>query len=163
VTWYPLLPCDESFFTDAPYAYRFPVELPVPPAQVWGSLTSARPLAQWGGLPIRRIEWTSPRPLGLGATREIELAGNTFALREHFFRWEEGRRYSFYAVRCNRSLLRRFAEDYLVEETPHGSRFTWTIALEPADRWRWLVRGTAPLNALAFRIVPARARAYFSR
>ena len=163
VTWHPLLACDESFFAKAPYVYRFPVELPVPAPRVWESLTSDRPLAEWGGLPIRRVEWTSPRPLSLGATREIELIGNSFALREYYFVWDEGRRYSFYGTECNRSVLRRFAEDYVVEPTERGSRFTWTIAFEPADRWRWLVRGTAALNGLAFRVVPARAKAYFTR
>jgi hypothetical protein len=162
VTWYPLLPCDASFFSTAPYAYHFPVELSAPPERVWSSLTSTHALADWG-LPIRRLEWTSPRPLGVGATREIELSGNSFALREHFFRWDEGTRYCFYGVQCNRPVLRRFAEDYVIEKTPGGSRFTWTIALEPADRWRRLLQVAAPLNSVAFRAVPMRAKAYFAR
>ena len=79
---------------------------------------------------IRSLRWTSPRPLGVGATREIVLR-QFIAVREHFFRWDEGSRYSFHGE-CNRP-VRRFAEDYLVEKTPGGCRFTWTIAFEPAD------------------------------
>ena len=163
VTWYPLLACDESFF--AHNAVRLPVSGRASRSRGAGvGVADLGPAV--GGVgraadPAGR--WTSPRPLGLGATREIELSGNSFALREYYFRWDEGRRYSFYGTECNRSVLRRFAEDYVVESTGRGSRFTWTIAFEPTDRWRWLIRGTAPLNALAFRVVPIRAKAYFTR
>jgi hypothetical protein len=42
-------------------------------------------------------------------------------------------------------MYRRFAEDYLVEETgPNASRFTWTIALDPNP----LGRLGKPVNAV---------------
>jgi uncharacterized protein YndB with AHSA1/START domain len=161
MTWYPLEPCDESFFETAPFVYRYPVALPVPPDQVWSSLTSDRSMADWG-LPLRKLEWTSPRPFGIGTTREVAVSGNLFAFQEYFFRWEEGHRFSFYATAVNRRLLRRFAEDYLVEDAPSGSRFTWTIAYEPTARSSALVRLTGPVNALGYRAVPLRARKYFA-
>lgn len=52
-------------------------------------------------------------------------------LREHYFRWEEGRRHSFYVKETTSPLFKALAEDYLVE--PKGQdacRFTWTIAVE---------------------------------
>ena len=53
-------------------------------------------------------------------------------VEEIYFRWEDQRRQSFYADRTSLPMFRRFAEDYLVEETsPTTCRFTWTIALEP--------------------------------
>jgi hypothetical protein len=54
-------------------------------------------------------------------------------LREHYFRWEEGRRHSFYAVESSGPLFKSLAEDYLVE--PRGEeacRFTWTVAVQPS-------------------------------
>lgn len=162
MTWYPLEPCDETFFDTATYSYRYPIELDVPPERVWESLTSDRALADWG-LGLRKLEWTSPRPFGVGTTREVVLAGRMLELHERFFRWEEGRRKSFYAHEANRPLLRAFAEDYLVERTPTGSRFTWTIAMEPTARARLLLKASGPLNQLAYRAVPMRAKAYFAK
>jgi hypothetical protein len=55
-------------------------------------------------------------------------------INERFFRWEEGRRQSFYALESSVPAFRRFAEDYLVESTSEMScRFTRTIARAPAD------------------------------
>ncbi len=159
--WYRLEALDASFFDTAPYVYRLPVELDVPPERVWESLTSDRALADWG-LGLHRLEWTSPRPFGVGTTREVVLPGRAMAVRERFFRWEEGHRTTFYVTEANRPLLRRFGEDYLVEATPAGCRFTWTVALEPLPRARLLLRLAAPVNGLAFHAVPWRARAYFA-
>ncbi|MCU1657884.1 MAG: Polyketide cyclase / dehydrase and lipid transport, partial [Pseudonocardiales bacterium] len=123
--WYPLEAADETFFDTAPYVYRYPVELPVAPERVWASLTSDRALAAWG-FGLHSLDWTSPRPFGVGTTRSVVLPGRTIAIHERFFRWEEGRRKSFHGTETNRPLLRRFAEDYLVEPTAAGSRFIWT-------------------------------------
>ena len=158
--WYPLEQADASFFETAPFVHRYPVELAVPPERVWAALSSDQSLGAWQ-LPVRRLTWTSPRPFGPGTTREVILAGNSFGIRERFFRWEEGARMTFSATECSQPLLRRFAEDYLVEERPGGSRFTWTIALEPAPKARWLFRISDPLNAVAFRAVPRAARRFF--
>jgi uncharacterized protein YndB with AHSA1/START domain len=160
--WYPLEPADETFFDTAPYVYRYPVDLAVPPERVWESLTSDRALADWG-LGLRSLEWTSPRPFGVGTTRSVALFGNSFAIRERFFRWEDGSRKSFHGTELSRPLLRRFAEDYLVEKTADGSRFTWTIALEPTAKTKRLLQVTSPLNGLVFRAVPARAKRYFAK
>ena len=53
-------------------------------------------------------------------------------IHEHYFRWEEGRRKSFYVVEASAPLFKRFAEDYLVESaTDNSCVFTWTIAYAP--------------------------------
>jgi hypothetical protein len=162
MAWHELEPADESFFASAPFVHRYPVDLAVPPDTVWSSLTSDRSMWDWR-LPIKRLTWTSPRPFGVGTTREVILSGGSFGIRERYFRWEDGRRMSFVATECDRRLLRRFAEDYLVESRPGGSRFTWTIALEPTPRLHRLFRVTDPLNSLFLRAVPLAARRYFNR
>jgi hypothetical protein len=162
MTWHPLEARDETFFDTAPFVHRYPVELSVPPERVWESLTSDGALADWG-LGLRKLEWTSARPFGVGTTREVIMFGNTMGFRERFFRWDEGERKSFYGYEASRPLLRAFAEDYLVEKTPTGSRFTWTIAMEPAPKARLLIKLSDPVNALAFRAVPTRAKAYFGK
>jgi hypothetical protein len=162
MSWHRLLPCDETYFQSAPYVYRYPVELPVPAEQVWDSLVSDRSMQDWG-LGIHALRWTSPRPFGVGTTREVVLPGRVMAVRERFFRWEDGQRKSFYGTEINRPVVSRFAEDYLVEPTAGGCRFTWTIAFEPRGRLGPLFTVAGPLNALAFRSVPYRARAHFGK
>jgi hypothetical protein len=162
MTWHPLEPCDETFFDTASYVHSYPVELGVSAERVWESLTSDRALADWG-LGRNKLEWTTPRPFGVGTTREVVLPGRSMAVRERFFRWEEGHRKTFYAYEANRPLLTGFAEDYLVEKTTNGSRFTWTIAMEPTAKSRLLFKASDPFNKLAFRALPMRAKAYFAK
>jgi uncharacterized protein YndB with AHSA1/START domain len=160
-TWYPLEPADETFFSTAPFRHTYPVELPVPPERLWASLTSDEGMAAWG-LGVG-LQWTSPRPFGVGTTRTVVLPLHAMTVHEHFFRWDDGRRKSFYVEEANHRMLKRFAEDYLVEATPGGSRFTWTIALEPLPSTALLVRASDPVNRLACRAVPMRAKAYFAK
>lgn len=162
MAWYPLEPVDESFFDTAPYVHRYPVCLDVPAGQVWASLTSERSLWDWR-LPISRLTWTSPRPFGVGTTREVVLTGGSIAIRERFFRWADGHRMSFAATECDRPLLRRFAEDYLVEARKGGgARFVWTIAMEPAPRAARLFALTDRINGQFYRAVPWAAQRYFA-
>ncbi|WBP86651.1 SRPBCC family protein [Kitasatospora cathayae] len=51
-------------------------------------------------------------------------------LREEFVRWDKGERHSFCVTQASLPLFRRFGEDYLLEPTPTGTRFTWTFAFE---------------------------------
>lgn len=128
--WFSCDPVDEGFFATAPVRMAAHFEVPRPAAEVWGELTGERPL-HWCRI-LQEVSWTSPRPFGVGTTREVKALWGTSLLREHYFRWEEGRQHSFYVVEMNAPLARRFAEDYLVEPTGESScRFSWTIAFEP--------------------------------
>jgi carbon monoxide dehydrogenase subunit G len=133
--------------------------LPVPPARVWESLTSANSVADWTPL-LKSIEWTSD--LGLGATRTVVLPLGALTFHEYFFRWEEGARFSFYAREANRPMLRRFGEDYLVEPDGAGSRFTWTFALEGNRISAPTLRATNAVNGLLFRRIAHGAESYFA-
>jgi carbon monoxide dehydrogenase subunit G len=156
--WFALEPVDESFFDHARHVYRYPMSLPVPPAQVWASLTSANSVADWTPL-LRSIEWTSD--LGLGATRTVVLPAHALSIQEYFFEWQEGRRFAFHGVRADRPLLTRFAEDYLVEPEGTGTRFTWTFALEGNRIGAPLLTGLNPVNARLFRRMAYGAKSYF--
>jgi uncharacterized protein YndB with AHSA1/START domain len=160
--WYPLEPCDETFFQTAPHIYRFEVDLPVPPARVWESLTSDNSFADWGPL-AKSVQWTSPRPFGVGTSRTVVLAGAAMTVHEQYFRWDEGQRHSFYVREANRPLLRRMAEDYVIEERPAGSRLTWTFALEGTARTSLLVKALSPGNRLLFGRMANSAKGYFAK
>jgi len=159
--WHALEPVDASVFSSAPMLYRFPVRLAVPPARVWESIASDRSLADWG-LGVKSLTWTSPRPFGVGTTREVVLPLSTMTVHEQFFRWDEGKGYSFFVHETNRPGLRFFAENYVIEPDGSGSRFTWTIAIAPTPRAKWPMKLSSPINRFAFGQVARGARKYFA-
>ena len=142
---FSLSPCDETFFDTAPARYVDTFETQLPPDRVWADLISDETLS-WSSV-ISRVTWTSPRPFGVGTTRSVRLSPGLLTVDERYFIWEEGRRKAFYVAESSLPLFRRFAEDYVVEETPTGSRFTWTIAAEP----KLLARPGGPVNGLLMR------------
>lgn len=160
--WYQLEKPGESAFTDASVIYRYPIRLRVPPARVWQSLASDESLAAWG-LGVRRLTWTSPRPFGVGTTREVVLPLGSMTVRERFFRWDEGSGYSFYVEAANRPGLRQFAEDYAVEPDGDGSLLTWTIALEPKRPLAPVLKILGPVNKAAFGQFSTGAKTYFAK
>lgn len=161
MTWHALDAVDATFFDTAPFVYRYPVDLGVPPARVWDSISSERSLGAWG-LGVR-LRWTSPPPFDIGATREVVLPLRAMSFRERFFRWDAGEGYSFFVEEANRPIFTRFAENYEIEKTATGSRFTWTIAYETRPRFTALLRLTSPLNRLAYSATPRAGRRYFRK
>jgi hypothetical protein len=139
--WFSCDSADEAFFESAPMRLRGVFNVARPAAEVWGELTSERPL-HWCRI-LDEVRWTSERPFGVGTTRAVKALKGASLLEERYFRWEEGRRHSFAVVRTTNPMVRRLAEDYLVEPTGEGScRFTWLIAVEP----RTLARPANPVN-----------------
>lgn len=133
---FALEPADEDFLTSAPQRYEYSMDLPVAPERVWAALSGQVPLDWVRGL---SIHWTSPAPRTVGATRRAHGGFGAIRLDEEYFIWEEGRRTAFFVRSANVPLFRRFAEDYVVEPTGDGCRFTWVFAVEP--------RGPRPLAA----------------
>lgn len=141
--WFNAEPVDETFFDAAPVRLADTFAISRPAAEVWEELTADNPLS-WCRI-LDRVEWTSPRPFGVGTTRTVRSLGGANVLRERYFIWEEGRRQAFYAVQASAPMFRRFAEDYLVESVSDGAcRFTWTIAFEPKP----VARLSGPVNRL---------------
>lgn len=128
--WFEAQPVDETFFDTAPVRLTGTFQTGRPAAEVWAELTAEETLA-WCRI-LDRVEWTSPRPFGVGATRTVSALRGLNVSRERYFCWEEGRRKSFYVIETTLPGFGRFAEDYLVEPTSEAtSRFTWLIAIEP--------------------------------
>ncbi len=128
--WFKCKPVDETFFEVAPMRLRAGFEIARPAAAVWAELTADDAL-HWCRI-LHDVSWTSPRPFGVGTTREVKALWGANLLHEHYFLWEEGRRHCFYAVESSGPLFKSLAEDYLLE--PRGAdacRFTWTIAARP--------------------------------
>jgi hypothetical protein len=157
---YPLEQADSGIFTSAPVLFRYDVHYAAPPQRVWESLSSNDSVAAWGPS-VKRVRWLSARPFGVGTTREVVLAADLARVRERFFRWDEGRGYSFAVIEANAPVFRRFAEDYVLVPDGDGTRFTWTVAIEPARGFGLPVRALRPLLEAAFGRVVADGKRYF--
>ena len=157
---FDLAPCDEEFFVSAPDQYSFTLDLPVPAARVWEGLSNATPLSWCRALSGGR--YTSAPPHHVGTTREIKALG-LLHLKEEFFRWDEGVRHSFWVTQSNLPLFHRFAEDYLVEPTADGCRFTWSFASEPVKGLSWPSGLAAMPNRALYKSLEFDTRRHFTR
>jgi hypothetical protein len=154
--WFKLTPGDESFLSSAPQCMADTMEIGWPADAVWADLTSDETLS-WCRL-LAGVSWTSTRPFGQGTTRTVSTPGGMLALKEVYFRWEEGKRKSFYVAEATAPLFRTFAEDYLVEEiSPSNCRFTWTVAFEAPP----VARLGDPINRLITRSLFRDTRRHF--
>lgn len=162
MAWHPLESIDETFFDTAPMRFVYRIDVAVPVETMWESLQSDESVAAWGP-GVKAVRWTSPRPFGVGTTREVELAAGIATVRERFLVWDEGKRYAFEVYESNRGGFRRFGENYVVEQRNGGSRLTWTVAIELQPKLRRLAPVIGPVNKLAFGQLARGGRSYFAR
>jgi Polyketide cyclase / dehydrase and lipid transport len=159
--WYPLEPADDDFIASAAHIFRYQKRFAAPPEKVWESLCSDASLTGWSSS-LRDLVWTSPRPFGVGTTREVQpLAGPR--VRERYYRWDEGRSHAFYVYEATMPLFRRFAEDYIVEPDGDGSLFTWVVAVEPKRALALPFKAIAPVMKAGFGRIPSDGQKYFAR
>jgi carbon monoxide dehydrogenase subunit G len=153
-------PVGLDFLAHAPWRFENVVELGAPPDRVFALFEDGESWPRW--FPgIQRVEWTSPDPKGVGTTRTVTLGMAT--AHEHFLAWEPGRRFAFRFSGANRPLFRAGVEDYVLEPSAAGTRFTYVVAVEPT----WPVRMLAPVTrrvfAKMFRDGAAGLQAYVAR
>jgi hypothetical protein len=159
--WYPLEPADDDFIASAPRTFRFQKRFAASPENVWQSLVSDESLTAWSST-LKELRWTSPRPFGVGTTREVQPVGGP-RVRERYFRWDEGRSHAFYVYEATMPLFRRFAEDYVVEPDGDGTLFTWVVALEPKGAFSLPFKVIAPVMKAGFGQMPSGGQKYFAR
>ncbi|WP_328400609.1 SRPBCC family protein [Nocardia sp. NBC_00403] len=125
---YALDESDDTFLATAGRRYVHVIDLLAPPGRVWEALCADDALVSWSSI-VTRVEWTKPRPFGVGTTRVVTLAG-AVRLEERFYRWNVDERMTFTVDAASVPGLRRFGEDIALEKTTGGTRLTWTFALE---------------------------------
>ena len=159
--WHPLEPADDEFIASAPHVFRYQKRFAATPEQVWESLTSDVSLAAWGPT-IRKVTWTSPRPFGVGTTREVVVLGGGTG-RERYYRWDEGHSHAFYIYESSLPLFKRFAEDYVVKPDGAETLFTWTVAIEPKNAFRLPLKVLAPVLKAGLGQIPSGGQRYFAK
>jgi len=126
---FPCHPVEASFFDTAPIRFKNAVEVEARPAEVFAIFEDGESWPIWFS-GMRKVVWTSNKPYGVGTTRTVWFP--LVSIDEHFFRWEQDRRFSFYLTAHSMPLVHALAEDYLLEEVAPGrTRFTYSVAFEP--------------------------------
>ena len=133
---------DHSFFQTAPACYRATVEVRASSEEIFDSFENAEDWPIWAA-PITKVEWTSPKPFGVGTTRTVTMVGNMVG-EEEFIAWERGSHMAFCFTRASSAMIEAFGEDYQVVDLGNGAcSVTWTMAIETGGIGRF----TTPLSA----------------
>jgi len=123
-------PVGLDFLESAPLRFVNEVEINAAPEYVFKVLADAD---SWPAFvrDIRKAQWTSPAPHGVGSTRTVVLTGMT--VWEKFIAWEPGKRFTFYIEESTAPLARIVCEDYRLEPAGGGRTvLTYAMACEPA-------------------------------
>ena len=120
------------------------------PEQVFEVFEDAHSWTVWA-MPIQKVEWTSPKPFGVGTTRTVSMMGGMDGYEE-FIAWEPSKRMAFTFIGCSKDSTEKFLEDYRVTDLGDGScRVEWHMAMEPRGASRHMMWLTRPLMRLANR------------
>ncbi|MEH6569334.1 MAG: SRPBCC family protein [Halioglobus sp.] len=120
------------------------------PEQIFEVFEDAHSWTQWA-MPIQKVEWTSPKPFGVGTTRTVSMMGDMDGFEE-FVAWERGKRMAFTFIGCSKDATEKFLEDYRVTDLGDGScRVEWYMAMETRGFSRKLMWLTRPIMGWANR------------
>ena len=118
------------------------------PEQIFDVFEDEYSWTAWA-LPIQKVEWTSPKPFGVGTTRTVSMMGDMDGFEE-FVAWERGKRMAFTFLGCSKDATEKFLEDYRVEDLGDGTcKVEWYMAMEPRGFSRNMMWMTRPLMRIA--------------
>ncbi len=141
---YQLDDIDMDFFQTTRFRFAAHVELNCTPAQLFDIFEDAHAWTVWAK-PIQNVEWTSPRPFGIGTTRTVTMAGNMQGFEE-FIAWERGARMAFKFTHSNKDSMSAFGEDYIVTDLGNGRcQLDWTMAMQPKGSSKVILRLCKPI------------------
>ena len=146
---YTMKDIDLAYFDTADLRFETKVELDCTPARLFDIFEDAESWPQWVGS-ILRVEWTSPKPFGVGTTRTVYMKGNLEGYEE-FIAWERGVRMAFKFVGANKNNIEVFGEDYVVKDLGDGRcHLTWIVVMEPKGLGKYFMKLGKPLMARMF-------------
>lgn len=149
---------DLGFIDTAPFRFRNSIELNITPEQLFEVFADTESWPKFVSL-ISKVVWTSPEPIGVGATRCATLRGG-IVCNEEFIAWEPFKRIAFRFNDSSSRIFAALAEDYQVEPIPAGCRLTWTMAQKPAGAARLPMSAVSPLLNVILRRFLRNLRGY---
>ncbi len=84
---------DLKFLDSAPIKFVNEVEINASPERVFDVFEDGKSWPKWFK-EVVKVEWTSPKPFGVGTTRTVTL--KTMTVHEKFIAWDTGKRFTFY-------------------------------------------------------------------
>lgn len=157
--YYECTPVGVEFLENNPNVYLTEEIVKATPEQIFEVFEDPHAWTVWA-MPIQKVEWTSPKPFGVGTTRTVHLMGNMSAFEE-FVEWERGKRMAFTFVGCSKNATDKFIEDYRVTDLGDGRcKVQWYLAMEPRGLSRHMMFLTRPIMRMANRSMFAKFRKY---
>ena len=148
-TMHPCRRVGLDYLETAPVRFDNTVAIALSPDELFGVLARPDTWSRWAKV-ITDVDYTSPEPHGVGATRTVTMRGGLLA-DEEFLAWEPGRRLAFRFNACSTSALAAFLEVYRIEPTETGCDLTWSLAQELKGPSRHLSPLTKPVTDVVFR------------
>ena len=141
---YQLEDIDLHFIHQTRFSFPATVELDCTPDQLFDIFEDPHSSTVWAGA-ITNVEWTSPKPFGVGTTRTVTMSSGMIGVEE-FIAWKRGERMAFKFTQCNKSMITAFGEDYVVTDLGNGRcRLQWTMAMQPRGASKVFMSGFKPV------------------
>ncbi|MCP4806314.1 MAG: SRPBCC family protein [Proteobacteria bacterium] len=128
---FPCTPMGVDDYARMPQRFEFEVEIACTPDELFDVFEDPASWPVWASPGIARVEWTSPKPYGLGTTRTVYMTGG-LAVDEEFTVWERGKKMAFTFLSTSEDVWEQFGELYEVQDLGEaGCRLNWTVAYDP--------------------------------
>ncbi len=108
-----------------PLQFTNTVDLKAPPEAVFASLRDTEAWLRW--FPDMKSAVWEGEP-GVGTNRIVKVG--PMEIKEHFVIWREPFQMAFYVSETSLPFARRMVENYTIEETSMGSRFTYAVGMQ---------------------------------
>ena len=127
---YPMEDIDLDYIRTTKFSFTGTVDLDCTPDQLFDVFEDPVSWTVWAGA-IKKVEWTSPKPFGVGTTRTVTMVGGMEGYEE-FIAWERGKHMAFKFTKSNKNTARAFGEEYVVTDLGDGRcQLKWTMAMTP--------------------------------
>jgi ribosome-associated toxin RatA of RatAB toxin-antitoxin module len=116
---------DVDYIDQAPLQFINSVELQATPEAVFASLADTEAWLKW--FPDMTAAVWEGEP-GAGTDRVVKVG--PMQIREHFIIWNAPYQMAFYVSETTLPFAKRMVENYTIEETENGSRFTYAVGMQ---------------------------------
>ena len=120
---------DLAYLDIAPLQFRNEIVIDAAAESVFAVLEDGNSWPKWFK-DIANIEWTTPKPFGVGTKRTIKMHTQLVA-DEEFFVWKQGKEFAFYFTYTNLPVVNALCEHYYLEPLGENQcKFTYRIGAE---------------------------------